>query len=133
MTNSNKNFLTYLCLDYGTKRIGVAVSIATLAQPLTILSNNKKVFQSILELCQKHTIDTIIVGISENVMADKTKLFVAELKKHIDIPIQFFDETLSSKEVHKKIATSGMKKKKRQAPIDHLAAAHILQDYLATL
>jgi RNase H-fold protein (predicted Holliday junction resolvase) len=65
-------------------------------------------------------------------MAQKTKEFSQELKKNTSLPIEFTDETLSSKNVHQKLATSAMKLKKRQGSIDHYAAADFLQEWLDT-
>ncbi|MBU0576764.1 Holliday junction resolvase RuvX [Patescibacteria group bacterium] len=119
-----------LAIDYGTKRIGLAISQANLAEPLAILSNNEIIFGKLMQIIQEEKIELILVGMSENQMADKTKKFALELKEQTAIPIQFIDETLSSKRVHQKLASSHMKLKKRQQPIDHYAAAEMLQEWL---
>ena len=46
------------------------------------------------------------------------------------MPIEFFDETLSSQEVEKRIQQQGIKKSVRSGPIDHFAAAIILEEWL---
>ncbi len=117
-----------LAIDYGTVRVGIAVSAGTLADPLTVLSNDGQLFQSILRLCEEHEVSLILVGISENIMAEKTKIFVAELEKHTKLPIKFMDETLSSHSVHEKLQSA--KKSKRSGDIDHFAAAEFLQIWL---
>ena len=123
-----------LAIDYGTVRIGLAVSRYTLADPLEIIPNNENKFEKIRQVCLENEVAKIIVGMSENEMAEKTKEFVTELQEEIfkswerQPTIEFFDETLSSKSVHQKLQSA--KKSKRSSHIDHLAAAEFLQDWL---
>ena len=119
-----------LAIDFGTKRIGLAISVATLADPYKIIPNNNESIAEIKKICDLENIKQILLGISENIMAEKTKVFASELEKQIKLPIIFFDETLSSKTVHDKLAHSHMKMKKRQKPIDHYAASEFLQEWL---
>jgi putative Holliday junction resolvase len=121
---------TILAIDYGTVRVGLAKSVLSLAQPLYIVGNNPDLFRKIKELCLELQITTIVVGISENQMAEKTKAFVSELEKVCAVPVVLWDETLSSHTVHQKARELGWSKGKQQRPIDHLAAAEILQDWL---
>lgn len=121
-----------LAIDFGTKRIGLAVNEHTLAEPLKIIKNDSQVFEKLKEVLAQEKIELILVGLSENKMAQKTKEFSQELEEITSIPIEFTDETLSSKNVHQKLATSAMKLKKRQGPIDHYAAAEFLQEWLDT-
>ena len=121
-----------LALDFGTQRIGLAISQHGLAEPLEVISNNDQVFEKIKQIIDREEADLILLGLSENQMAQKTKQFAQKLKKIIAIPLEFTDETLSSKNVHQKLATSPMKLKKRQGPIDHYAAAEFLQEWLDT-
>ena len=121
-----------LAIDFGTQRIGLAVSRHSLAEPLKIIDNDELVFEGIEQILEQEEIELILVGLSENKMAQKTKEFSQELKKITSLPIEFIDETLSSKNVHQKLATSAMKLKKRQGSIDHYAAADFLQEWLDT-
>ncbi len=121
---------TTLAIDFGTKRIGLAISVATLADPLTIIPNDGNSLNEIKKICQRENVKQILLGISEQVMAEKTKVFAGQLAQIIDLPIIFADETLSSKETHQKLATSHMKRSKRQAPIDHYAASQFLQEWI---
>jgi len=117
-----------LAIDYGTVRVGLAVSMYTLADPLVILPNDDNLINKITELLGELDADLILIGISENEMAQKTKEFTRQLKKHTDLPIKFADETLSSHTVHEKLMTA--KKSKRSRDIDHYAAAEFLQAWL---
>jgi len=117
-----------LAIDYGTVRVGTAVSMHTLADPLIVVPNDENLYENIIALCKDNQVEHILIGISENEMAQKTKAFVFELKKHTDLPMTYADETLSSYTVHNKLKTA--KKSKRSGDIDHYAAAEFLQTWL---
>lgn len=123
-----------LAIDYGTQRIGVAISHASLAEPLTVIANtsdsNDKAIAELVKLLADQQIKQVVVGLSEKEMAQKTKDFVAELKQKTDLPVYFFDETLSSQAVESRLRQKGIKASKRQGPIDHYAAALILEEWL---
>jgi putative transcription antitermination factor YqgF len=123
--------MNILSIDYGTKRIGVAVATTPIAQPLGIITNSKsprltdiitdQALQQILKLIEEFEVEKIVVGISEGEMATKTRAFIQALKTKVQIPIEEIDETFSMKH---------MPKQKRQGDRDHLAAAIMLQEYL---
>lgn len=134
--------LNYLGIDYGTKRIGLAVNAFKLTEPLFVLENqistekpivSDDALRKIAALCQERKIEQIVLGISEAQMAEKIKIFADLLKEKIDLPIVLMDETLSSYEVGSRMKEAGFSLKKRQGPIDHYSAALILEDYLETL
>jgi len=120
---------TTLAIDYGTSRIGLAISRGSLAEPLRILPNDEGFFMKLEKVLAEERVERIIVGLSENTMAERTREFVKRLETHTEISVQFVDETLSSATVHKKMLFS-QKRSVRQQPIDHLAAAEFLQEYL---
>jgi len=129
----------FLAIDYGTKRIGLAMNVASLVEPLLVLDNQTsdsqpvaslEVLQQIGELCKQHQIKQIILGYSEAAMAEKIELFAELLKTKIALPIIFSDETLSSHAVAQKMKEARFSLKKRQGPIDHFSAALILEDFL---
>lgn len=124
--------MKFLGIDYGTKRIGLAVSYGSLAEPFTIIENSELVIEKLLDVIQEEDITKIVMGISDRTMAEETRQFAEKLKKNVRIPIEFFDESFSSKQVQKKLIESQTKMSKRQQPIDHFAAAHVLQEYLDT-
>jgi putative Holliday junction resolvase len=121
---------TTLAIDFGTVRIGLAISRGSLAEPLAIIPNDEQVLMQIKALCDQEHVQQLIVGLSENEMAEKTKAFVDQLKKAIEVPVEFVDETLSSYTTHQQQLELGQKLAQRQKPIDHLAAAHFLQEWL---
>jgi putative transcription antitermination factor YqgF len=117
-----------LAIDFGTKRIGLATSQATLATPLKIIPNDSATFEQLQEVITSLAITQIVLGLSEGKMAEQIKAFAAKLAEHTDIPIIFTDETLSSHSVHSKLTAT--KHSKRREPIDHYAAAEFLQNWL---
>lgn len=124
-------FPKILALDFGTERIGVAVSYGTLAEPLVILPNDAAILQNIEKLITEHGVTRIVVGISESKTAERTIAFVAQLKKQFDLDIQLVDETLSTQVVRKKLRETGMTAYEiSKTRVDHLAAAELLQDWL---
>lgn len=122
--------MKYFAIDYGTKRVGVAVSRAWLAEPLAVFPRDIAV-EKIAAYIDEERPDVVLIGIADGPMADEARLFAQELqKKRPGLKIIEADETLSSVETHTKLATSGMPRSKRQGNIDHYAAAAFLQDYL---
>lgn len=125
---------TVLAIDFGTVRIGLAISKYILAEPLKIIINDDSKFHKIKEICNEYDVKKIIVGMSENEMAVLTSSFTNELKTEIQLrwekkpSVEFMDETLSSHTVHEQLKLS--KKSKRGSDIDHFAAAVFLQEWL---
>lgn len=128
MTNSK-----VLAIDYGTKRVGIAVSYGTLAEPLTILENDDTVFARLVELLVEQQATAILVGVSESKTLERTMQFIATLKQHTKLPVHLADETLSTQSARQKLEAQGKTKYQAQtAHVDHLAAANILQEWLDT-
>lgn len=115
-------------IDYGTQRVGVALAEGPLAEPLVILKNDKTLIAEILKIVAEYQVQRVVVGLSENRMAELTRQFIQQLQPQLSIPIELIDETLSSYEMHLKLRNA--KQKKKQAPIDHLVAAQLLQEWL---
>ncbi len=117
---------TVLALDFGTVRIGCAVSYGTLAEPLLVLANTPEVFEQILELIETHSITQILVGISESTSAERARAFGETVQKRTDLPVVFADETLSTHSARRKLR----EQHKVVKVVDHYAAAEFLQEWL---
>jgi putative Holliday junction resolvase len=119
--------MNLLGIDFGEKKIGLALATGPLAEPMGVIkiSNLKS---QISNICQEHGIEKIVMGISEGKMAEKTKKFAQELGKTVGLPVEFQDETLTTSEAIMKMKQAGKKVKKKKE--DAFAAALILQDYL---
>ncbi len=128
-----------LGLDIGEKRIGVAISDSEgiLAIPLTVISrNSEEVSRAVTELVKKYQIEQIIVGLPRTLKgeigqeAEKVKDFIQQLSQKIKLPIETWDERLSTIAAERLLLEAGVKGKKRKERRDALAAAFILQGYL---
>ena len=116
-----------LAIDFGTKRIGLAVSFGTLAEPLEIIENNPQALDKIATICREQQIAQLLVGISEGEMAEKTQTFIKTLQAKIDLPLLMADETLTTKvaedKLHEGTGTT-------RHGVDQYAAAVMLQEWL---
>ncbi len=129
-----------LGLDVGSRRIGVALSDAygTLATPLTTIMAvpQAQALERIGRLCAEHEVVEIVVGLPLTLrgevgpQAETVQKFAEALGQSIALPIQFFDERLTTAAAEQQLRDLGMKPEKRKLQIDQVAAAIILQDYL---
>ena len=132
-----------LGIDHGDKRIGIAVSddLGMLAHPLEyILVEPYEVFLKRLEkIVAERQIEQIVVGMPRNMdgsygpQALKVQDFMATLKKSVVVPIQSWDERLTSVSAMKNLREAGVNAKKAKAKVDASAAAVMLQAYLDSL
>jgi putative Holliday junction resolvase len=124
----------------GEKRIGVAVSdpLGFLARPLTTLTRNELIddIEAILELVRQYEAERIIVGLPRSMngslgqQAERVRSFIEFLSQSTLIPVEAWDERLSTVAAEKLMIESGKKRGKRKAQRDEVAAALILQGYL---
>lgn len=129
----------FLCLDVGEKRTGLAIgnSIARIASPLETINRDNNFFSRLKKIVAEQQVNVIVVGLPRNLDGNETpqtaetKKFVQELKKNIDIKIDWQDETLSTVEA-KKLLDSKNKPYDKEL-VDAVAAALILEDYLTEL
>ena len=126
-----------LALDYGTARIGVAISDPTqiLASPLTTIENNAKSAKEIRKLIEENQVSTLVIGYplnlkgKEEIAAEKVNAFIEKLAlKHVEIVR--WDERFSSVTAMNLLHEAGVKVRKDKGRIDRSAAAVILQNYL---
>lgn len=129
-----------LALDYGIKRIGIAVSdeLQIIASGLTTVKT-PEIFIFLEKYLQKETVDLFLIGEPKqmnNLPSESEKFilpFVEKLKnKFSKIPVKRIDERFTSKMAFQTMIDSGLKKKQRQnkALIDEISATIILQSYL---
>lgn len=132
-----------LALDYGRRRIGVAVSdpTQTIASPLTTLVRRvgkRPPWAEIGRLVAEHEVGELVVGLplemggGEGEWAAEVRAFGAELARRTGLPVRWVDERLSSVEAERAVRSMGLKRSQREdkARIDATAAALILRGYL---
>ncbi|MGO8931139.1 MAG: Holliday junction resolvase RuvX [Limisphaerales bacterium] len=132
-----------LALDYGRKRIGVAVSdeLKMIAQPLEyILAQPSDSFLARLEeLIGDEEVELILVGMPRNMdgsygpAALKVQDFVEVLKGALSVPIRTWDERLTSVQANRLLIQGNVRRDKRKEKVDKMAAAILLQSYLDSL
>ena len=129
-----------LAIDYGRKRIGLALSdeLRLTAQPLMILSrlNRQNDLHRLRELCRKHEVRQILVGHpllltgAPSEMAEEAARFAGRLKKNLGIPVELVDERLTSWDASQMNLAAESFARRRDGELDDVAAALILRDYL---
>ena len=129
-----------LGLDIGDKRIGVALSDpeGVLASPLTIINckNEAADIEAIMAIISQYEVGQIVVGLPRSMdgsigkQADKVKAFTQKLSSHIEVPVEYRDERLTTVSAKRLTQSVGKKKSRTKARDDAIAAALILQGYL---
>ncbi|NTU98915.1 Holliday junction resolvase RuvX [Candidatus Falkowbacteria bacterium] len=118
----------YLGIDFGTKRIGLALgdSVTKLAMPFKVVAD----LSEVVLIVKDEGIDKIIVGLPHGLkgnrgqMVEKVEVFIEQLRDLVLSPIETVDERLSSKAGDALIGG-----RKDKAPRDAIAAMLILQSY----
>lgn len=125
--------MKYLGVDFGLRRIGLAISEGELASPWQIIEvkNLSDAIEKTSKIITEGLFEKIIVGLPEGKMGKKAAKFVAVLKRK-GLEIKTSDETLSSKKALAVLIEQGAGQKKRRLE-DAYSAAEILQDYLDQL
>ncbi|HEY3927539.1 MAG TPA: Holliday junction resolvase RuvX [Candidatus Koribacter sp.] len=129
-----------LALDFGTRRIGLAVSdpLGITAQGLpTLLRKNKRTDLAALRRVLEHNeIREIVVGLplrlsgADSSSTEKAREFAALLEKEFSLPVHLWDERFTSVEANRVLRESEMSIKKRGEAVDRLSAVLILQAFL---
>jgi putative Holliday junction resolvase len=123
-----------LGIDYGRKKIGLALSSGRLAEPHKVLRLNmaEEGAAKVCEIIDEVGVEKIVIGISEGEMAEEARAFGDKVEHLCKKPVIFQDETLSTKDAQRLSLEAGIKRKKRKSMEDAYSAALILQAYLDT-
>ena len=116
-----------LSIDYGYKRIGLAISIQGIIQPLSVVKNDDKFLTQLNKIISDYQIDKIFVGISQGEFALHTQKFVDKLKNMAILPIETVEEAVSTIEADQIYLANKKPKKDYKKNIDAIAAAVILK------
>ena len=129
-----------LGLDVGSRTIGMAVSdpLGLTAQGLsTLRRRNKRHDLGALEaVITQYSVREIVVGLplrlsgASGTQAEKMQAFAEELRKRFGLPVQLWDERLTSAEANRVLRDSEMSIKRRGEVVDRLAAVLILQSWM---
>lgn len=129
-----------LAIDFGEKRLGVAVScpLKIISQAVECIERKdiKEDIEKIKCLVDKYEVEEVLFGLplrtsgEENIEAKKVRDFADIMRKHITAKINFWDERYTTISAHKILSLLPVKKKNKRKVIDKTAAAIILQSYL---
>jgi putative Holliday junction resolvase len=140
-----------LAIDYGQKRLGLALSdeLGITARPFATWTrmNRRRDLGRLRDLVRQQTVRRIVVGLplhldgTPSEMSEEARSFSERVRKAIGIPVELVDERLSSWEArqtisgqdHRKPSLRGSQARienKLKTPLDDMAAAIILRDYL---
>ena len=129
-----------LAIDYGQKRIGLAVSdpLGLTAQGLETLPNLNKqqVMAALLKICKDQQVSEIVIGLPVNMngshgpKAAEIMDLIPVIEKELNLPIKTWDERLTSRAAGRLMVEQGLSRERQKAASDRLAATMILQMYL---
>jgi len=131
--------MRYLAIDYGDKHTGLAICdpAETIASPLTVIEGQKDLIKKIADIAKNENVEAIVIGLplnmddSQGFQAKLVFQFADRLKAHLQIPIHFQDERLSTFAAEEKLAAPEFtRKKKKKKRLDAIAAAEILEAFL---
>ena len=130
-------------LDFGSRTVGVAISDSLLltAQGVEIIRRKeenklRQTLARIEELIVENEVEEIVLGLPKNmndtegVRVELTKEFKDKLERRTGLPVDFWDERLTTVAADKAMMVAGIRRENRKDYVDMIAAALILQGYL---
>lgn len=130
-------------LDYGSVTVGVAISdaLGLTAQGIEVIRRKdenklRQTLARIEELAKEYEVNKIVLGYPKNmnntigVRAEKSEEFADMLRRRTGLEVELWDERLSTVSAHQAMIEGGMRREKRAAVVDQVAAVFILQNYL---
>ncbi|HEX9363477.1 MAG TPA: Holliday junction resolvase RuvX [Candidatus Dormibacteraeota bacterium] len=127
-------------MDPGTKRVGLALSdpTGTIAQPLTTIGAEPRgtLAARLAEMAREKDVRKIVVGLPRRMdgslgpEAKAARRLATELRETSRLPVELVDERLTTAAAEKALLEEGVRREKRRASIDRVAAALLLQAHL---
>lgn len=129
-----------LGIDYGLKRVGVAVSdpTGTLVSPYKTIerSTRQALFDELLDIIVKESVEVVVVGLplaldgEDTLTTRQARNFAESLERRTDKPVHLMDERLTSAQAEEELNAAGMRGKKKKMALDSQAAVVILRSWL---
>lgn len=129
-------------LDYGTARIGVALTdtLKITAQPAEVLvAGDPELMDRIQDLVADRDVEAIVVGLPLALSGNETastrgaRQLAADVARAVTIPVHLSDERFTTKTAEEALVSGNVRRKQRKAVVDKVAAAVMLQHYLEGL
>lgn len=126
-----------LAVDLGKVRVGLAISdpSATVAQPLDVIERDRAEAE-IERIVSEESVSRVVVGIpyrmdgTSGPAALEAEGFIEGLKAALAVPVEGYDERLSTVEASRSMRAGGASSKKQRGVVDKVAATVILQAFL---
>ena len=132
-----------LAIDLGSRRIGLAVSdplhITAQGLPTYERRNKRQDLGYLKSFASEYNVSLIIVGNPLNMdgtagpASDEARLFAGQLQRHLHLPVELWDERLTTVEAGLILDETGLAKTKRKSVIDRVAAVLLLESYMDSL
>jgi putative Holliday junction resolvase len=129
-----------LGLDFGSRRIGAAVSdaLGITAQSLAAIQRqgDNRDIETIGRLVREHSVGTVLIGLplqlsgAEGIQAQKTRGFAEKIRERLGIPVEMWDERMTTVQAERHLIASGVRRVKRKEKRDSLSAVFLLQSFL---
>lgn len=129
-----------LAIDYGSRRMGLAVSdaLGITAQGLETLErkNKRSDFARLERTIREYQVAEIVLGNplrmsgEEGTQSRKVAEFAEELRRHFELPVHLWDERLTSSEANRLLREAEVSLHRRTQAVDRMAATLILQSFL---
>jgi putative holliday junction resolvase len=129
-----------LGVDYGLAKIGLAISDPTgfLAQGLSVLrrTSDEQAVAAIVSVIRENDVKQVVVGLPRNMngsigeRAEQCKRFAGMIEKAAGIPVDLYDERLTSVAAERILIGANVRRDKRKKVVDEVAATLMLQGYL---
>ena len=121
----------------GSNSISIKPKINKMVARRLIKENNlKKSIARISELCREYAVESIVLGLPKNMnntvgdRAQKSEELKAALERRTGLPVELWDERLTTVAAERVLMESGVRREHRKESVDQIAAAMILQGYL---
>lgn len=121
-----------LAIDYGRARLGLAKAEGPLAEAYRVMrvKSIEDAAKKVAKIARAGGAERVIVGVSEGEMGREQEEFAHNLSTFLDVPVETWDETLSTQDAQAFAIQMGIGRKKRREREDAYAAAIMLQSYL---
>jgi putative Holliday junction resolvase len=129
-----------LAIDYGSRRMGLAVSdpLGITSQGIETLQrkNKRNDFSRLGQVIREYNVQEIVLGYplrmsgAEGIQSEKVAGFAEELRQKFKLPVHLWDERLTSAEANRVLREADLSIQKRAQAVDRMAAVLILQSFL---